>query len=128
MSDKTPILNQTPSLFIGIDWADRKHDCHVIDTDGSVWAGTRNGGLSRLDVSTGKFSHYRFTSETGPDNIFTLMVSWSGLDIGLDRGSPVSHYASPNAFTGTLRRVVVDLIDDQELDHEGVGRAEMMRE
>ena len=35
MSDKTPILNQAPTLFIGIDWADRKHDCHVIDTDGS---------------------------------------------------------------------------------------------
>ena len=64
--------------------------------------------------------------ETG--SIFALMVSWSGLDIGLDRGSPVSHYSSPNAFTGTLRRVVVDLIDDQDLDAEGVGRAEMMRE
>jgi hypothetical protein len=23
-----------PGLFIGIDWADRKHDCYVIDRDG----------------------------------------------------------------------------------------------
>lgn len=23
-----------PSLFIGIDWADEKHDCYVIDRDG----------------------------------------------------------------------------------------------
>lgn len=23
-----------PTLFIGIDWADQKHDCHVIDRDG----------------------------------------------------------------------------------------------
>jgi hypothetical protein len=23
-----------PGLFIGIDWADQKHDCYVIDRDG----------------------------------------------------------------------------------------------
>ena len=23
-----------PTLFIGIDWADQKHDCHIIDRDG----------------------------------------------------------------------------------------------
>jgi hypothetical protein len=23
-----------PGLFIGIDWADQKHDCHVIDRNG----------------------------------------------------------------------------------------------
>ena len=23
-----------PALFIGIDWADKKHDCYVIDRDG----------------------------------------------------------------------------------------------
>lgn len=61
-------------------------------------------------------------------NIFALMVSWSGLDIGLDRGTAVSFYEAPYAFTGTLRRVTVDLIDDQTLDAEGASRAEMMRE
>jgi transposase len=32
-----PIMNEQPdqpALFIGIDWADQKHDCHVIDRDG----------------------------------------------------------------------------------------------
>lgn len=24
-----------PALFIGIDWADQKHDCHVMDRDGN---------------------------------------------------------------------------------------------
>lgn len=62
------------------------------------------------------------------DSIFNLMISWSGLDIGFDRGTTVGDYASPFAFTGKLRKVTVDLGDDQELDHDGVGRAEMARE
>ena len=66
------------------------------------------------------------TQET--NNIFFLMISWSGLDIGLDRGTAVSHYETPNCFTGDLIKVTIDLADDQILDGEGVGRAEMMRE
>lgn len=27
-------FNQPPALFIGIDWADQKHDCHIIDQHG----------------------------------------------------------------------------------------------
>ncbi len=62
------------------------------------------------------------------DNIFFLMISWSGLDIGLDRGTGVSYYSTPNAFTGDLIKVTIDLADDQILDGDGIGRAEMMRE
>ncbi len=62
------------------------------------------------------------------ENIFFLMISWSGLDIGLDRGTGVSDYRTPNIFTGELIKVTVDLADDQILDGEGMGRAEMMRE
>jgi arylsulfatase len=54
------------------------------------------------------------------ENIFWILISWSGLDIGLDRGTPVSHYASPNEFTGTLERVVIELDDDQDLDANAV--------
>ena len=61
-------------------------------------------------------------------NHFFLMISWSGLDIGLDRGTAVSHYDAPNIFTGELIKVTVDLADDQIIDGDGVGRAEMMRE
>ena len=70
--------------------------------------------------------------ETG--RTFFVTVSWSGLDIGMDRGTTVSDYdrtgrfVGPNAFGGRLRRVVIDLHDDQELDHEAVGAAEMARE
>src|SRR5438128_2737124 len=59
---------------------------------------------------------------------FNNFISWSGLDIGRDRSSPVSHYAAPFEFTGQLLRVTVDMHDDQKLDGEGVGAAEMARQ
>jgi len=59
---------------------------------------------------------------------FHTLISWSGLDVGRDRGSPVSHYAAPFAFTGRLSRVTVVMHDDQKLDGEAVGKAEMARQ
>ncbi|MGE0426308.1 MAG: arylsulfatase, partial [Reyranellaceae bacterium] len=55
-------------------------------------------------------------------------ISWSGLDIGRDRGSPVSHYQAPFAFTGRLLRVEVTMDVDQRLDGDGIGAALMSRE
>ena len=62
------------------------------------------------------------------DRIFVVTISWSGLDVGRDRGSPVGGYAATNAFTGRIRRVVFDLDDDQFLDHAQVAEAESARE
>ena len=62
------------------------------------------------------------------ERMFFLMVSWSGLDIGFDRGSPVGLYKAPFNFSGKLTKVTVDLEDDQELDYDGVGKTEMARE
>ena len=59
---------------------------------------------------------------------FHTLISWSGLDIGRDRGSPVSHYEAPFEFTGKLARVTVAMHDDQKLDGDGVGKAEMARQ
>ena len=64
------------------------------------------------------------TATTG----FVTLISWSGLDIGLDRGSPVAGYAAPFAFTGTLRKVTVTMDADQTLDGDAVGEAEMARQ
>ncbi len=61
-------------------------------------------------------------------NIFIILISWSGLDIGHDRGTTVGDYASPFRFSGRLHRVTVELGDDQDLDHESAGRATMARE
>ena len=59
---------------------------------------------------------------------FFTLISWSGLDIGCDRGSPVSHYAAPFSFTGTLRKVVITMNPEQALDGEAVARSEMARQ
>jgi hypothetical protein len=59
---------------------------------------------------------------------FHNLISWSGLDIGRDRGSPVSHYDAPFEFTGRLIKVRVKMHDDQKLDGDGVGSAQMARQ
>ena len=58
---------------------------------------------------------------------FVNFISWSGLDIGHDRSSPVSHYAAPFAFTGELAKVVVT-IEDEQGDAEGAAQALLARE
>jgi hypothetical protein len=46
-----------------------------------------------------------------------FMAAQGGLHCGRDDGSPVSDgYEVPFAFTGTLRRVTVELADDQQRD------------
>jgi len=60
---------------------------------------------------------------------FNNFISWSGLDIGRDRSSPVSTlYEAPFEFSGKLKRVTVTLDALQGLDGDAVGRAEMSRQ
>ena len=59
---------------------------------------------------------------------FISFISWSGLDIGRDRGSPVSHYEAPFAFTGKLRKVTMIMDDDQALDAETAAAATLATE
>ncbi|MBT9470319.1 MAG: arylsulfatase [Pseudomonadota bacterium] len=59
---------------------------------------------------------------------FMTLISWSGLDIGRDRGSAVGDYAQPFTFTGALRTVTVTMDADQDLDGAAVGEAEMARQ
>ena len=59
---------------------------------------------------------------------FISFISWSGLDIGRDRGSPVSHYEAPFEFTGKLRKVTVLMDDDQVLDATAAAEATLARE
>jgi Sulfatase len=59
---------------------------------------------------------------------FNTLISWSGLDIGRDRGSPLSHYEQPFEFTGRLSHVTVVMCEDQTLGGEGIGQAVMARQ
>jgi arylsulfatase len=60
---------------------------------------------------------------------FNSLISWSGLDIGLDRGSPVSHYEAPFQFNGQLRKVTVRLAAlPPRSGGEGQAAAEMARQ
>jgi len=59
---------------------------------------------------------------------FHNFISWSGLDIGRDRGSPVADYESPFAFTGALEKVTVTMDETQTLDGAAIGAAEMARQ
>ncbi|HAY68196.1 MAG TPA: arylsulfatase [Acidimicrobiaceae bacterium] len=68
------------------------------------------------------------------DRIFWLMISWSGLDIGFDRGTTVSDYdgtgrfMGPFTFTGELVKVVVDLDDDQHVNQAAAAENEVARD
>jgi arylsulfatase A-like enzyme len=56
-------------------------------------------------------------------------VSFSGLDIGLDRGSPVSHYEAPFCLTGAkLYRVEFTLDPQQPLDYEQIALVTLARQ
>lgn len=59
---------------------------------------------------------------------FATLISWSGLDIGMDRGSAVGSYAAPFRFTGRLRKVTMTMDPDQALDGVAAGRAAMARQ
>ncbi len=59
---------------------------------------------------------------------FNNFISWSGLDIGRDRGSPVSQYAAPFEFTGLLKRVEVTLSPPQATSGEGPAQVALARE
>ena len=60
---------------------------------------------------------------------FNTMVSFSGLDVGLDRGSPVSHYEAPFRFTGgRLYEVEVELAPLQRLDPGQIATVTMARQ
>lgn len=62
------------------------------------------------------------------ERYFKSLISWAGCDIGCNRGTPVGEYVAPFEFSGMLSKVVVTLDDDQQLDGDIVGRAELSRE
>jgi arylsulfatase len=105
---------------------------HLIVSDRPVPAGNRRLGLQmRFRNNTNSATLLidgeaagRFETTVG----FVAFISWSGLDIGRDRLSPVSHYEAPFAFTGKLRKVTMVMDDDQVLDAETAATAALASE
>lgn len=59
---------------------------------------------------------------------FNRLISWSGQDIVIDRGSPMSHYVAPFECTGRLRKVSITLDPLADPDGKAIGQAEMARQ
>lgn len=105
---------------------------HLIVSDRPVPAGNRklavrmrrNQGRNQATLLIDGEPAGSFDTQNG----FVSFISWSGLDIGRDRSSPVSHYEAPFAFTGKLRKVTVLMDDDQVLDAETAATAALARE
>jgi arylsulfatase len=62
------------------------------------------------------------------DSGFNTLISWSGLDIGMSRASPVGDYPPPFRFTGQLQRIEMRLDPRGGLSGDGIGHAEMARQ
>ncbi|HEY1447108.1 MAG TPA: sulfatase/phosphatase domain-containing protein, partial [Caulobacteraceae bacterium] len=101
-------------------------------SDKDVAPGRRHLGVQVRTGPEGRVYTLTIDGEAAGSTIaqfgFLMLISWSGLDIGRDRGSPVSDYAAPFAFTGRLIKVTVTMDANQDLDGEGIGRAEMARQ
>ncbi|SFM35084.1 arylsulfatase [Shimia aestuarii] len=59
---------------------------------------------------------------------FAILISWSGLDIGRDRGTTVVDYPGPFEFTGFLRKVTVRLEKQDKMDSAAMSKVEIARQ
>jgi arylsulfatase A-like enzyme len=105
---------------------------HVVSSDRQLTPADRRLGLKVRQRPDGRT--FTLTIEGQPAGElttragFATLISWSGLDIGLDRGSPVADYAAPFVFTGELRKVTVTMEPDQAVEAEAVAAAELARQ
>jgi arylsulfatase len=83
------------------------------------------GGIARLYINGTQCGEGQI-----PRTVPFLFALGTGLQIGCDAGNPVTDdYASPFRFTGTLRRVIVDLSGaEPPRDLEQEARIEMARQ
>lgn len=106
----------------------------VLRSAAAIPAGTEELGLEARNDREGSGITYRLLvggEEAGTlhsPHTFGPFISWSGLDIGRDRGSPVGRYGAPYSFTGELHRVSVRLHPQGGLDGEMIANAEMARQ
>jgi signal transduction histidine kinase/ligand-binding sensor domain-containing protein len=91
----------------------------TLDADGSVWAGTRQGGANRYDARTEKFTRYQHddsVTESISDNNVRVIFSdaqdrlWFGTNAGLDLFDPQSggfeHFLPPDTKDFMVQSIV----------------------
>jgi arylsulfatase len=105
---------------------------HTVVSDRSIQPGTRRLAVSVTKAAEGRV-HTLWIDGAAAGSLqttagFATLISFSGLDIGLDRGSPVGPYPAPFAFTGALRKVTVTMDEDQTLNGAALGDTEMARQ
>ena len=110
-------------LGVSVKRAPPKHPASVLPPAAAVKMGPIPGAASITLMIDGEPAG-TLDSPMG----FATLISWSGLDIGRDRGSPVGDYAAPFAFTGLLRKVMFELDDLQAMDGDALGRAGTRRD
>ncbi|MEZ5872787.1 MAG: arylsulfatase [Nitratireductor sp.] len=59
---------------------------------------------------------------------FAILISWSGLDVGRDRGTTVVDYPGPFEFTGLLRKVTVRLEKQEKMDSAAMSKVQIARQ
>ncbi|MCW5738393.1 MAG: sulfatase-like hydrolase/transferase, partial [Enhydrobacter sp.] len=105
---------------------------HIVVSDRPVPAGNRRLGVRMRRKEGRNVATLLIDGEPAggfdEPHGFISFISWSGLDIGRDRGSPVSHYEAPFSFTGKLRKVTMLMDDDQALDAKAAADAVLARE
>ena len=104
----------------------------TVAADRTIAAGARRLGVAVRAGEAGR--RFTLTIDGAPAGSldttlgFSTLISWSGLDIGRDRGSTVGPYPAPFEYAGSLRRVTVTMGEDQTLDADALGQAELGRQ
>ena len=82
---------------------------HILQVDFNYdGGGLGKGGTATVSVDSRAMAAGRIEA-TVP---FLFSMSGETLDVGLDTGSPVGPYPTPNRFTGTINRVEIELLSD----------------
>ena len=99
----------------------------VQEGDSVLWVGTRGGGLNRLDLRTGNFTHYTVDTGDNPissNDILSLHISrngtlWAGTSYGLNRLVSYSDGACSFKSITTRDGLHNNTIHGIEEDHAG---------
>ncbi len=96
---------QEPGLFIGIDWADQKHDIYVIDRNGKIVA-RKLGAMSKAEMEAAIKLARKITQKT---NVISFTNGSHGCSLGsLSLTGSAYHRQSSSSSLGQATRAFYD--------------------